>query len=100
MAGKKKTTGTKRNGIIVEISCGEVVRALGGYLENDIDADLRRRMREHFKRCNHCRALLDGTNNVIQLMGDGRAFEVPAGFSSRLYRKLEQRLAQVKRPGN
>jgi hypothetical protein len=100
MTGKKKTTGTKRNGTTVEISCGEVFRALGGYLENDIDARLRRRMQEHFKRCNHCRALLDGTNNVIQLVGDGRAFEVPAGFSSRLYRKLEQRLAQVKKPGN
>jgi hypothetical protein len=100
MMGKKKAAGTKRNGTIVEISCGEVFRALGGYLENDIDADLRRRMQEHFKHCNHCRALLDGTNNVIQLVGDGRAFDVPAGFSSRLDRKLEAHLAQIKKPGN
>ena len=75
-------------------------RALGGYLEDDIDAGLLRRMQEHFKHCNHCRALLDGTNNVIQLVGDGRAFDVPAGYSSRLYRKLEERLAQMKKPGN
>lgn len=101
MSVKKKTVATKQpNGTIVDISCGEVFRTLGGYLENDIDADLRRRMREHFKRCNHCRALLDGTNNVIQLVGDGRAFDVPAGFSARLYRKLEARLTQTKRPGS
>jgi hypothetical protein len=100
MTGKKKTARTKQHGTIVEISCGEVFRALGGYLENDIDAGLRRRMQEHFRQCNHCRALLDGTNNIIQLVGDGRAFDVPAGFSSRLYRKLEERLASTKKPTN
>jgi hypothetical protein len=100
MTEKKRTAETKRNRTIVEISCGDVFRALGGYLENDIDPDLRRRMQEHFKHCNHCRALLDGANNVIQLVGDGRAFDVPAGFSSRLYRKLEASLAQTKKRGN
>lgn len=99
MGKKTKTTRTKAQlkGIVVEISCGEVFRALGGYLENEIDAGLRRRMQEHFKHCTHCRALVDGANNVIQLVGDGRAFDVPAGFSSRLYRKLEERLAAKKR---
>jgi len=93
----KKAACPPHAGIVVEISCDEVLRALGGYLENDIDADLRRRMQEHFKQCNHCRALLDGANNVIQLVGDGRAFDVPAGFSSRLYRKLQEHLAQPRR---
>jgi len=98
MTGKKKTA--EQHATMVEISCGEVFRALGGYLENDIDAGLRRRMQAHFKQCNHCRALLDGTNNVIQLVGDGRAFDVPAGFGSRLYRKLEERLLLLKKPNN
>jgi predicted anti-sigma-YlaC factor YlaD len=89
--------GHQETGISVEISCEEVWRALGGYLESDIDADLRRRMQEHFKQCNHCRAVLDGANNLIQLVGDGRAFDVPTGFSSRLYRKLEEHLAQSRR---
>lgn len=83
-------------GIVVEISCREVFRALGGYLENDVDSALRLRMQEHFKKCNHCRALLDGSNNVIQLIGDDRAFDVPAGFGSRMYRKLDQHLAAKK----
>lgn len=100
MTGKKRTAATEKGATIVEISCGEVLRALGGYLENDIDPLLRQRMQEHFQRCNHCRALLDGVNNVIQLVGDGRAFDVPAGFSSRLYRKLEESLTQTRKPGN
>ncbi len=100
--GKKEKSASERSqadGFVLEISCDEVLRALGGYLENDIEASLRRRMQEHFKHCNHCRALLDGSNNVIQLVGDGRAFDVPAGFSARLYRKLEERLA-AKQRGN
>jgi hypothetical protein len=86
-------------GMVVEISCREVWKAIGGYVDNDIDAGLRRRMEEHFKQCSHCRAILDGTNNVIQLVGDGQAFDVPAGFSSRLYRKLEERLGANKKGG-
>jgi hypothetical protein len=86
-------------GIVVEISCREVWKAIGGYVDNDIDAGLRRRMEEHFKQCSHCRAILDGTNNVIQLVGDDQAFDIPAGFSSRLYRKLEERVGTNKKSG-
>jgi hypothetical protein len=51
-------------------------------------------MEEHFKGCKHCTAVLDGTRNVVQLVGDATAFEVPAGFSNRLYRKLNRRLSK------
>jgi anti-sigma factor RsiW len=99
MGKKTETTHTKprADGIVIEISCHEVWKAIGAYVDNDIDADLRRRMEAHFKQCSHCRAVLDGTNNVIQLVGDGQAFDVPAGFSSRLYRKLEERLGTTKK---
>jgi Putative zinc-finger len=95
---EEKAAGQRTRGktLIVEISCDEVFRALGRYLENEIDEGLRLRMREHFKHCNHCRALVSGANNVIQLVGDGRAFDVPEGFGSRLYRKLEEHLAGKK----
>ena len=91
---KAEGRGSPRKGLIVEIACDEVFRALGGYLEGEIDQELRIRMQEHFKHCNHCRALIDGMNNIIQLLGDGRAFDVPAGFGSRLYRKLEKHITQ------
>ncbi len=102
MGKKSKTTSAtpQTKEIVIEISCREVWKALGAYVDHDIDADLRRRMEEHFKQCAHCRAILDGTNNVIQLVGDGHAFDVPAGFRSRLYRKLEERLGTNKKSGN
>ena len=38
--------------------------------------------------------ILDSTRNVVVLMADNRAFELPAGFSSRLHARLERELAE------
>jgi len=58
-----------------------------------MDANLRASMELHFKDCAHCTAILDGTKNVVQLVGDGRSFDLPSLTSQRLYSKLNQHLA-------
>ena len=78
---------------IVEIDCVEVWRNLSNYVDNAVDPDLRAVMAAHFKGCAHCSAVLDGTRNVVKLVGDGMAFEVPSAVSRRLYMKLDQHLA-------
>ena len=75
----------------VEISCEEVWREISNYLEDDVAEKLHARMEAHFKGCKHCTAVLDGTRNVVRLVGDAMAFELPPGFSDRLYRKLNNR---------
>jgi predicted anti-sigma-YlaC factor YlaD len=80
--------------MVVEISCEEVWREISNYLEGEISGEMRARMEEHFKGCKHCTAVLDGTRNVVQLVGDATAFELPAGFSTRLYQKLNRRLGK------
>jgi hypothetical protein len=75
--------------ITKEINCREVWRELSNYIDETVDPELRRRMEEHFKGCEHCSAILDGTRNVIQLVGDGRVFDLPAGFSERLRQRLD-----------
>jgi anti-sigma factor RsiW len=80
--------------MVVEISCEEVWREISNYVEGEITAELHARMEEHFKGCRHCTAVLDGTRNVVQLVGDATAFELPAGFSGRLYQKLNRKLAE------
>ena len=77
---------------IIEISCYHVWREISNYLEGEIDPELRRRMEEHFQGCEHCLAVLDGTKNVLKLIGDGRTFELPSGFSDRLKKRLESEL--------
>lgn len=79
---------------VVEISCVEVWREVSNYIDDTVDPELRRRMEEHFKGCAHCAAVLDGTLNVVRLVGDGRVFDLPAGFSDRLKQRLKGK------PGN
>ena len=71
-----------------EISCQEVWREISNFIDADIDPDLRYRMLQHFHKCAHCTAILDGARNVIELMGDGRSFPLPAGFSERLRSRI------------
>jgi hypothetical protein len=79
------------------VSCEEVWREISNYLEGEIDPSLRAAMEEHFRGCKRCRAVLDGTRNVIQLYGDERMLEVPLGFSYRLHRRLEENMSPARR---
>jgi hypothetical protein len=82
----------RRSFLIAEIKCEEVVREVSNYLDDEVDAELRRRMEAHFCHCKHCSAVLDGARNIIRLVGDDRAFDVPAGFGRRLALKLQNSL--------
>ena len=73
---------------IFEISCEEVWQELSNYIENDISAELRARIDAHFRTCDHCTAIYDGTRNIIQLVGDFQAFDIPYGFGERLKARL------------
>jgi anti-sigma factor RsiW len=79
------------NGMTLEISCVEVWREISNYVDGDVDPELRTRIESHFRTCKHCSAVHDGTRNVVRLIGDGRAFEVPVSFSKYLYDKLPER---------
>ena len=72
----------------MEVRCHEIWREISNYLDHDVDPALRERMEQHFAHCRHCAALLDSTHNVLVLIGDDRAFALPADFSQRLYTKL------------
>ena len=76
---------------VMEISCLEVWREISNFLDGEVDAELRARMEAHFKNCAHCKAILDGTRNVVKLVGDGFEYEMPQGFSQRLYDKLRNK---------
>jgi anti-sigma factor RsiW len=76
---------------VIEISCLEVWREISNYVDNDVAPELRARMEAHFKSCAHCKAVLDGTKNVVKLVADGVEYELPSGFSDRLYRKIKDK---------
>jgi len=72
------------------VNCEHVWKEISNYLDDDMDAATRAAMEAHFKECKHCMAVLSGTRNVVELYGDDRLFELPAGFSRRLQRRLAQ----------
>jgi Putative zinc-finger len=74
--------------MVIEISCIEVWREISNYIDDTIDAELRTRMEHHFKNCKHCTAILEGTSNTVRLVADDAAFDLPGGFSERLFRRL------------
>jgi len=77
---------------LLEIACKEVWRELANYMGGDVTAEMRQRIAQHLGTCAHCRAVYDGSRNVVQLLGNGRAFELPGGFSRRLYNRLQKEL--------
>lgn len=72
----------------MKISCLEVIREFSNYVDDDVTKQLREQIIAHLPACAHCTAIYDGLRNTITLTGDGRAFELPAGFSERLRMKL------------
>jgi Putative zinc-finger len=72
------------------VNCEHVWREISNYLDGEVDTTTRATMEAHFKECKHCTAVLDGTRNVVQLYGDDQWFELPAGFSRRLERRLAE----------
>ncbi len=72
----------------MEITCEHVWREVSNYLDGDIDFTVRAAVEEHVRGCKHCAAVLDGTRNVLQLVGDERVLELPMGFEQRLQRRL------------
>ncbi|HLV85609.1 MAG TPA: zf-HC2 domain-containing protein [Candidatus Sulfotelmatobacter sp.] len=79
------------------VSCEQVWREISNYLENDVEAGLRKEMDEHLQTCQRCKSLLEGTRNVIHLYGDERMIELPSGFGRRLERRLARNVSAGRR---
>lgn len=79
------------------VNCEQVWREISNYLDNDIDASLRGAIEEHIRTCKKCKAVLDGTRNLVELYGDERMVEIPLGFDRRLHRRLEEDMSTGRR---
>jgi hypothetical protein len=84
----------QRRPMSVEIKCEGIRRSISDYVDGNLDASLRQHMDHHFNECKPCQAVLDGIRNVVELVADPRAFQVPPDLRSRLYSKLEQHQAE------
>ena len=76
---------------VIEISCLEVWKEISNYIDKGVEPELRARMEAHFRVCAHCTAVLDGTRNVVKLVADGIEYQMPEGFSRRLFDKIKEK---------
>jgi hypothetical protein len=75
---------------ILEISCVEVWKEISNYIDHTVDSDLRARMKAHFESCRHCKAVIDGAQNIVQIIADDRVFDLPPEVGKRLFAKFEK----------
>ena len=73
----------------MKIDCKHVWQHISAYIDGDVDAELRAEIDRHLEHCEICSAVLDSTRNVVVLIADERIFEIPAGYSERLHRRLD-----------
>ena len=78
--------------MVIQIPCEHVWREISNYLDGEVTPELRERMEQHFHGCRRCLAVLNGTRNIVALVGDEQTFTLPAGFGERLYSRLQQHL--------
>jgi hypothetical protein len=79
------------------VNCEQVWQEISNYLEGDVEPNLRAAMETHFQECKRCKAVLEGTRNVVELFGDERMIDVPLGFEHRLQRRLEENIHPSRR---
>ena len=77
-----------RTGELVAIDCRQVWQAMVDYSEGDLTPEMRASVDRHLKGCRHCRAIYDGSRNVVLLLANESVFQLPPGFSQRLYNRL------------
>lgn len=78
---------------LVEIDCREVWEEITNYIEGNLTPELRERVEGHLKECPDCKAVYDGSQNIVRLLGGNNVLELPTGFSQRLQRRLSAELA-------
>jgi hypothetical protein len=81
------------------MKCAEVYRKISDYVDGRISPSQRKQLDRHIASCARCKSVLDGTRNVVELVADERALELPRSTSRRLYSKLEQYLARQEQSG-
>jgi Putative zinc-finger len=81
--------------IIVEISCIEVWRQISDYVDDDVNPEMKARLEHHFENCKHCKAILDGAQNIVALIGDEQTFAFDDAISDRITSGLAQKIASL-----
>jgi hypothetical protein len=78
----------------IVVSCEDVWREISNYIEDNVTPELHRAIEDHLRDCRPCTAVHEGAQNLIRMVGDPHAFQVPTEFSRRLYQRLQREIEE------
>lgn len=75
------------------LTCKEFLSELNEYLDENVDAELRRSLERHVTECPNCWVIFDTTMKTLKVYKGMEPQTIPAEIESRLLAALEKRCA-------
>jgi anti-sigma factor RsiW len=75
------------------LTCEKFLQEISDFLDESIDAELRRELEAHISQCPDCFVILDTTKKTIQVYKGVDAKPIPDDVHSRLMRAVEKKCA-------
>jgi anti-sigma factor (TIGR02949 family) len=76
------------------LTCKQFLDELSDYLDEKLDADLRKKLEEHIQDCPNCWVICDTTKKTIQIYKGMDPYPIPSDMRARLMSALEQKMAR------
>ena len=77
-------------------SCKQVLTELGGFIDGELDPEMRRHVESHLASCRTCRVLYDSTKKTIKVVTESRSFVLTEDVSKRVVRQIMDKVAKKK----
>ncbi len=74
------------------MKCNQAIKEISGYLDGELDSELKQTLEAHLTYCNHCHAVFDTTKKTIELYCDGKVYSLPDDVRMRLHEALKRKL--------
>ena len=73
--------------------CKKLILELSNYLDNEVDATLRREFEEHVGCCPDCKVVIDTTKQTIQIFRGCEPVPLPPSLHERLQQAIRRQRA-------
>ena len=74
------------------MNCNRAIKEISGYLDDELDQELKQTLEAHLTYCNHCHAVYDSTKKTIEIYCDDKLFSLPEDVRTRLHEALRRKL--------
>jgi predicted anti-sigma-YlaC factor YlaD len=77
------------------LNCENVIHALSGFIDGDLDAAMKREIESHLVGCKECRLAIDQTKKTIEIFCDSELVELPNDVRNRLHDAVRRKLKEA-----